>query len=760
MPPCFCPPPRRRRPGGLPGLAVSFALSLPLLLQPTPAQAKEAVALVLSGGGARGAAHVGVLKVLEELRIPVDCVVGTSMGAIVGGAYASGMTAGELEAALEEADWAQIFSRRPDRRDQPYSHKDDIAERRGALELGVSRRGLELPKAVAGGQQLDRFLITLTGGASPLERFDWLPLPFRSVATDLENGDMVVFKDGPLWEAMRASMSVPGVFAPHEVQGRLLVDGGLVRNLPVDLGRALCGEAVIAVNLGTPPWDRSRLASASDIALQAINLTLEQNVNRSLTELSERDVLISPQLGTMTSAAFTDSRQAVAAGEAATRAMAGTLARFSVSPEAYDAWRKRLLLSRKPVAPVVVDAVELRANRRWGTETLKAAIAATPGTVLDEAHLRDDLDRVRALADYERVGYRLLRDVRDAGRNVLAVDAYGKSWGPNYLRLGGGLKNDFEGGAAYSFFAGLDLTDLNEWRGSWRNELQVGAVNRLRSEWLQPLGPTSPWFVAPSLGLESYLTPVYEGVRHLRDYRIGVSTAAIDLGRDLGRWGQARIGLERGLAQATLAVGEAGGRPESQRINIGNLTTGLTFDTLDKAYFPSQGTAGSLRYTGGRRSLGDEGDYDKITLELSSAWTAGVHTVEPTLLIGGSPHRERDLPVYDQYVLGGFQQLSGYRLGQLRADALAFGRLSYRYRIAQLSPGLGGNVYLGATIELARLQNHPQPGLLHRDTHASLGAFLGVDSPLGPLYLGVGHAPKSHAQLPASTTFYLQLGRP
>lgn len=721
-------------------------------------EARPRVALVLSGGGARGMAHIGVLKVLEQLRVPVDCVVGTSMGAIVGAAYARGLSAEALETHATDADWPRIFSSAHDRREQPYSQKDDVAERRAALELGISRRGLELPRGVAGGQGLDRYLIELAGGARPLAAFDELPLPFRSVATDLESGAMRVFADGPLWEAMRASMSVPGVFAPLEVEGRLLVDGGLVRNLPVDIGRALCGDVVIAVNLGTPPWDRTRLATAADIALQAINLTLEQNVARSLAELRPGDVLIAPELGTMSAAAFDAASPAIARGEEAAWRVRERLAALALPDAEYAAWRTALSSRLTAPAPVAVDTLRIVANRRWSDETLRDGLRQRVGEPLDEPALRADLDRLRSLGGFERIGYRL---VREGNASVLAVEAHGKSWGPNYLRLGGGLKNDFEGGAAYSLFAGLDVTDLNDWRAAWRNELQIGARNRLRSEWFQPLGATSRFFVAPSLTVESYLAPLYAGTRRVRDYRIGVASVALDLGRDLGSWGQARLGIERGSSQARLAVGdEQDGLPTAQRIDLGALTATLAFDTQDRAYFPNTGSSGALRVTAAHPALGATERYDKVTFDFTRAFSSGRHAVEPALSIGGSPRRQGDLPVYDQFAMGGFQQLSGYRLGQIRADAMAFGRLLYRYRIGSLPPALGGAIHLGATVELAALDYYAAPGMRVRDHRRSFSAFVGVDSPLGPLYLAVGHAPAADRFAPASTAVYLLLGRP
>ena len=260
--------------------------------------ARPRIGLVLSGGGARGLAHVGVLKVLEELQVPIDVLTGTSMGAIVGGLYASGLRADVLERELSAVRWGQVFTNRVERRLLSQRRKEEDFEVSSAIELGIQHGELLAPTSAVSSRGLESLLRRYTLPVRDVGHFDQLPIPFRAVATDMETGAAVVLDKGDLALALRSSMSVPGVFAPTEVDGRVLGDGGLVNNLPIDVARALGADVVIVVNIGTPPGGRDTLNSALGLTSQMINLLTEQNVQRSLATLGPRDLLIAPVLGT------------------------------------------------------------------------------------------------------------------------------------------------------------------------------------------------------------------------------------------------------------------------------------------------------------------------------------------------------------------------------------------------------------------------------------------------------------------------------
>ena len=242
------------------------------------------ICLVLSGGGARGAAHNGVLKVLEEMHVPIDCIAGTSMGSIVGAAYASGTPLDEMEATIASMSTRQLFKELPPREERAVRLKKDDATLLAPAEVGLGDGQLLLPHGLVSGVQLETVLRGLSK-VRGFHEFDKLPIPFRAVATDLVTGKAVVLSQGDLAGAMRASMSVPAAIDPVRLEDRVLVDGGLTNNLPVDVARAMGADIVIAVNLGTPLLRPESLGSILGVTSQMVNILTEQNVRASLASM-------------------------------------------------------------------------------------------------------------------------------------------------------------------------------------------------------------------------------------------------------------------------------------------------------------------------------------------------------------------------------------------------------------------------------------------------------------------------------------------
>jgi len=313
------------------------------------ALSRPRICLVLSGGGARGAAHVGVLKVLEELRVPVHCIAGTSMGAIVGASYASGMGTDEMLAEMAQITSERLFNDKPPRANQPMRIKADDSLPLAAPELGLNDGKLSLPKGLVNGVALEaelRRLIKLRDA----RRFDQLPIPFRAVATSLGDGQMVILDRGLLPTAMRASMAVPGLIAPLKVGDRLLIDGGLVRNLPVDVAREMGADVIIAVNLGTPLLRPDQIEGLHGVSMQTLGILTEQNVRQSLQQLRPQDVLIEPALGDFSAADFDNLIKAVPFGEAAALQAAPRLQALAV-PATSAPSRRRFSPSRRRSPP-------------------------------------------------------------------------------------------------------------------------------------------------------------------------------------------------------------------------------------------------------------------------------------------------------------------------------------------------------------------------------------------------------------------------
>ena len=694
-----------------------------------PAGARPRVALVLSGGGARGGAHIGVLKVLERLRVPVDLIVGTSAGAIVGAAYASGLPLDSIEREMKRLSTATLF-RDLSRDDMPYRRKVDDNLNLIGPEIGIGRDGVALPKGAVAGVALEAVLRRLTERQAS-EDFDRLPIPFRAIATDLASSEMVVLRRGSLSRAIRASMAIPGAVNPEEIDGRLLVDGGLKRNLPVDVARALGAERIIAVNIGTPLLSRREITSVVSVADQMLRILTEANVEKSLAELRPTDILIAPDLGTLSSADFDRLSEAAAVGEAAAASLADRLRPLALDELAY-AQRVLARTGAREPRDVTVSAIRIEGARTVNPEVVAGAMEQTAGARFDPAVVEADMKRVFGRGDFESVDYALSGD--GGGAREMTVQVSEKSWGPSYLRFGLGLSSDFEGNALFDVRASHRLTWLNPLGGEWRNDVQIGFADRLRSEWYQPLTARQRFFVAPRVEAAHEAFDVYEGGSRRIRLRRATYTVGIDLGQPLANSGEWRLGVLRGRVRFdddTALVPIAQLVPPA---DIGGVLARVGIDRLDNTRFPRSGYALETRLYFSRQRFGASDDYTKAFIALDGARSSGPHTLRAGMRAGGSTGGRR-LPAYELFSLGGFQQLSGFQTNQFLGDAVSFGRLVYNYRLT--TPGLFDGAHVGASIEAGRI-GESAFGSSRSRLRRGASIYVAFDTPIGPIYLALG----------------------
>jgi len=714
---------------------------------PTPAQEQQArrphIALALGGGGAKGAAHIGVIKVLEEMRIPVDCIAGTSMGAIVGAAYATGMSAQQLEQLITAVDWKEILASAP-RQDIPAHRKAlDFVFTLG-LELGVKDGGVVAPGGLVPTHQIEALLRRILAGAGQASDFNELPIPFRAVATDLESGSMAVFDRGDLSVAMRASMAVPGAFAPVDYNGRLYVDGMLVRNLPVDVARQMCGDVVIAVPVGNPAVTRENLGTMIGVAGQALNIAIEANEKVQLATLTARDVAIPVTLQNVTSADFAKVPEAIPIGETAARKAAAALSRYSLSPREYAEWRANLS-EVAAVRKVRIDEVRLVGFHATNPEVMRTFLQTKPGDIYDPARADADTTRLVARGDFTAVNYQL---ATEEGRNVLTYTAVEKAWGPNYLLFDMNLSTDFKGDTAWGLRMDHERRWLNSRGGELRTSFQLGRPNLFGTEFYQPLDSAQRFFVAPSLFASQTLEYLYGAGARIAQLDTRRYGGRLEGGVALGTWGEFRMGLLRGEVSQSANVANPG-IPDLGSNPLGAGTMRFFYDTLDKRQFPTEGSGGIVYGNFSNTGLGAERTYKTVSFSLSKVLTLG-RNVWAFALRGGSDLNS-NAPSYDQFKLGGLYNFSGYRLHELIGREFAFGGLQYRRRIADISETLGTAVYAGATLEAGNVF-HRLDGTSARGALIGGSLFLGVNSKLGPVYVGYGHSEGNHY------AFYLYLG--
>lgn len=716
----------------------------PRPLPPHP-DGRPRICLVLSGGGARGAAHIGVLKVLEELRVPVDCIAGTSMGSLVGGAYATGMSTADMEKLVGGLTTDAIFKERPPRQDLAIRRKIDDHTNLFTPEIGVRSDGLLLPKGVVSGVQLETVLRQLAN-APGYRDFDSLPIPYRAVATDLVAGTPVVFSEGELANVMRASMSVPGAVAPTEYQGKLLVDGGLTDNLPVDVARAMGADVIIAVNLGTQLMKREELTSLIGVTGQMLNILTEQNVRTSLASLTPTDILILPELGDFSAGDFNHLPKTIPIGEAAARRQADRLAALALPPDQYAQLRTaQRALPPPDLRPV--DEIRFSPLHRVSPAFAAATMETKPGQPITQETLDRDMRRLFGTGDFEHVNYRFLEE---PGKRVLGVDAIEKTYGPNYLRFGLGLSSDFRGDAYFNLLASYRRTWLNSLGAEWRNDIQVGQTSSLVSEFYQPLDTRQLFFVAPRIELERRPVNIFSGSTRFAQYDLRRTDFAFDVGSQFTKYGEARLGVVIGHESASLSTGPAVLAPPVSGVDRRAIEARLLFDQLDNINFPRFGYGGTLNVFASQGGMGATDTYTKGEFTATGAYSVGNNTLSMAIRAGsniGGP----GLPRYDLFQWGGFLQQSGYSTGQLMGGNIQFARLVYYNKLVHQT-FLDG-VYAGASLEAGRVGAPLVPGS-PTGLLKSASVFLGVDSPVGPFYLAYGRAGNGQY------AFYLFLGKP
>jgi len=667
------------------------------------------------------------------------------MGSIVGGSYASGNTIDQMLIDISTIKTADLATDSPPRQDIAFRRKEDDLKNYIGPELGARGGSLLLPKGVVTGVGLEAQLRHLAKIKGSID-FDKLPIPFRAVATDLATGKMVVFRSGDLAAVMRASMSVPGAIAPAEVDGKVLVDGGLTRNLPVDVARGMGADVIIAVNLGTPLMRPDQINSLLGVTGQMINILTEQNVQASLASLKPSDILILPLLGDYSAGDFDHMPDTVPIGEAAARKVAAQLSRYSLSPKEYAAHRRRQV-GAEVADTGPVDEIRVEGLHRVNPKVVMQEMQTQAGKPLDIKVVDDDMRRIYGRGDFEHVGYHL---IEEQGKRILVVDAVEKSWGPDYLRFGLGLSSDFSGDAYFNVLASYRRTWLNNLGGEWRNDLQFGQAQQFASEFYQPLSANRYIFVAPRFEYNQYLQWVFQNGTPIARYNNRSTDVGLDLGSQFTKYGEFRLGLVVGPRTFTLNSGPSSLAPPNGEADIGAVRARLRIDQLDSVKFPRSGYAATAEILDSEPGLGARDDYTRWDADFIYALSFGANTVQLAYK-GGGAIGSAPLPAYDQFSFGGFLQLSGYRTGQFYGESLNFGRLVY---LRKLSEGtLTEGVYAGASLEAGRVGGPLIPGS-PTGVLTSGSLIFALDTPLGPIYVAYGIAQEGNR------SFYFFLGRP
>ena len=710
------------------------------------ARTRPRVGLVLGGGGARGLSHVGVLKVLEELRVPIDCIAGTSMGSIIGGLYASGMTPEKMDETLSKIDWPQVFTDGPPRADLPFRTKQEQRVLLTNKGVGIKDGKVQLPLGLLQGQNLSLMLEELTLPAADVRDFDDLKVPYRAVATDLATGKAVVLDSGELSRAMRASMSIPSALVPVEMDGKLLADGGMADNVPVDVARNLCKpDVIIAVDVGAPLVPTEDLTSVLSITEQLTGFLTVRNSEVQLATLGPRDILIRPDLKDISSIDFEKFAAAVTVGYAAAKAQLAPLSRLSLTPAAFEAY-----LAARPDLPEknhpVIDFIRIENETRLSDQVIEQQIGLKPGDHLDPEQLNRDLNVIYGMGDFQEVGYSL---VRENGKTGLVVETRKKYIGDNNLNFGLFLGANLKGDSMFNISAAYTMSQINSLGAEWRTFLQLGNDSAFLTDFYQPLDADQQYFIDPYLSYKQYnLTLESDSQELITGFRVREVQLGVDAGRNLGHWGRVVMGLYYNGGNNGRRLGIPS--PYEGDFNNSGFSLRLEADTLDSTNFPTKGYMGTVRLRGATTLLGADSDYQTLLVEGHKPWTWGKSTLIPRLYLGGT--LSGDPGPEDLFLLGGFLNLSGYQLGDITGQNVAFGELIYMYRLDNASSAFAIPLYAGGSLEVGTVWESLDR--IEADAIIPAGSlFLGADTPLGPAYLGAGLSKDSQASL------YLMLGK-
>lgn len=708
----------------------------------TPAiKERPKVALVLSGGGARGFAHVGVLRVLKEMRIPIDFVLGTSMGAVVGGAYAAGRTVEDIEDIVRNTSWETVLADRPARDALDFRRREEDVNLPSRIEFAVTKSGITFPPSAAGNSALELALTRLLPNGMKSEHINHLPIPFRSVASDLVTGEMVELTDTPLFITLRASLAVPGMFAPVHINKRLVVDGGLVRNLPIDMAKKMGADVVIAVNVGTPLAQEKELGSAISVAQQMLQILTEQNVQRSLKELRPKDILIAPNLNGIDFLDFDEHHNAMLAGDIATRQLETKLQHLQATPEEYRRYEQlRTAESSTPDKALKITSIEIQGTQRINPDILLKQSGLQLNEVTSEEKIRQVTGKLYGRGDLDHVEVEIedRLDERD-----VTIKTHEAVWSKNRLRIGMELSSDFSDTHKFSLGAMHIAASQNQWGGEARLIAKVGSDRIFGAQFFQPLGVGSEWYLAPSFQSNSSSADLFsEGRKQLR-YGYKANGLVFPIGRQIGNWGDIQLGVRRERIEVKKILPEEAG-PD---VRVFQTTEFLRFriDSLDSLAYP---TRGNFLTWESERALDQESN-NKAILNSSIIGMSAFQSGEWAGHIYGEWSRSQGNSA--PLSLGGFLRLSGTPADSLSNKTVALGRIVMAHRIGRMPAALGGAVRFGFSAELGGGFGEKE-AIKFSKIKRAVSSFVAFDTRFGPLYVGAG------ATRGSGSSFYLFLG--
>ncbi|QYX64355.1 patatin-like phospholipase family protein [Shewanella putrefaciens] len=714
--------------------------SIILCLCMTPSMAAERlkIGVVLSGGGAKGAAHVGVLKILEEHNIPVDYIAGTSIGAYVAGMYSLGYSASEVEAIMMGVDWDSGYSDTIPRNILSYRDKQLRDRYNIPLNIGYNEGQVRAPSGLLRGQTMSQLLRQSTDLVQQFGDFDDLAIPYRAVATDLETSLPVVISHGSMVKAMQASATVPGALQPAQIEGKLLVDGGIANNMPVDVVKAMGADIIIAVDIGSPLVKKDKLDSTIAVLDQLSNFLTNASTEKQKLLLTDKDVLIRPAIDALSTTDFTIMPLALTLGKEAANGQLDKLSSMSVSPDEYAAYveakkaKGKLLMAdvRHSVNEIVFDN-QSKVSLNLLTETLNIK----PGQAVSKDELNEALKRIYSLNKFERVDAEFVEG--EDGR-VLTVTTKAKSWGPNYFQLGFNWEDDFNSESAISFDMAYTMTDLTFNGGEWRNEIKLGMEKLFATEFYQPLDRDQQFFSRARYQYDTRNWDLYDNNNRLLTFDKKTHTIELGIGYNYTSQGMIELGL---VAEKGAIINDAWLSRDLDYSSYGAYFR-FGYDSLDSISFPTSGNRVTLNVYVRNEDFDDviDDNQNEYSVQIEADWK-GALSVGNHAFVGKASISTNDndgMTTLHLSELGGFLNLSGYHKDSLTGAHKVFGAFVYQYDLGRDALGMTDYpLYLGWSLEAGNIWDERSEVTLTDLIYAS-SLYIGTDTSMGPAALGFG----------------------
>ncbi|GAB7218411.1 patatin-like phospholipase family protein [Vibrio comitans] len=717
---------------------------------------RPTIGVVLAGGGAKGAAHIGVLKALEEMRIPVDIITGTSMGSYVGGLYATGQSAEQIKGYLTTVDWNSGYRDQVNRSDRRLRDKEYEDRYQLNTDLGVGMGTIKTPKGVVQGQGMLRILRETSRNPPAIDSFDNMAIRYRAVATDIVELEEVVLDKGYLVDAMMASMSVPGALPPYEVNGRLLVDGGVVNNMPVDLAKGMGADYVIAVDISSNYKSKEELRSFLDVGGQLSNYLVQRSTLEKAGLLTAEDTYLKPKVGEIGTTDFSAMPEAYELGYEAAMANRDKLQRYSLSEEEYAVYSKNKALKADFMImgdEIPIDAIEVQNQSHYNSEILSHRLDLQVDEKPTPEEIEAGITRLYALDRFEKITYRIEQREHE---NAVVVSVDEKDWGPNYLNFRFYLEDDFTTESKYGLGASINFTDLSRQGAELRTNIELGTDKLISADLYTPFFANQLLFNTLTLKYTdegrnvalASITGDIDDLSKTTDYiPVNYKQFVADLGIGLqpALWSEVKVGFRYTIGEAELSTLPSVGNSNFDRKG---LYVRYLQDTLDSFSFPTRGSLIYLEYISSFDSVEEQGTktenderVDEYKMDLIGAATFfEKHTLVATAELGLFDANNSGAVPIDPYDLGGFQNLSGIPRNSLIGQNKAFTKLVYRYRWFENDFGMFQSpVYLGGSVEYGGVWTGPEKDIGDAPMFVAGSLFAGIDSPVGPVILGYGH---------------------